>query len=329
MDFVVPTWMSNAHVQTLGAALPVFAPPRSHRWLADEKLLFPVDDGSALVGRAWWHGSGAARTALLVHGIGGTIASRYVLRAAVALHRAGYHVVRLNLRGAGEGLDVARSLYHAGLSSDLDRVARILGASERVRDLAVVGFSGGGSLALKLAGEWGDRPPAHVRAIASVSAPLDWVKVAAQMERLRTLPYRRYVLGNLVRLAAAFARLRPDLAAYDPRSLAGITTFRAFDAAVMVPMHRMGTVEAYHRGASAGPWLPRVGVPALMVHADDDPMVPGRTLLPWLDGASRAVRFVRSARGGHVGFIGGLGEEAWVYSWAMERVLDFLGGVRG
>jgi predicted alpha/beta-fold hydrolase len=265
-----------------------------------------------------------AHAALLVHGIGGTSESRAMVRAGAALHRAGFHVVRLNLRGAGDGLREARSLYHAGLSSDLARAVRLLGGHSRVRGVVVLGVSGGGSMALKLAGEWGDRAPACLRAIATISAPLDYVQVARQMERLRTLPYRRYVLGNLARMAVAFARLRPELAPYDAAAVGRARTFREFDERVIVPMHGMSGVDANYRSASSGPWLARVAVPTMLVHADDDPMVPGRTLLPWLDTASPAVRFARAARGGHVGFIGGLHEDAWINGWANARVLAFF-----
>lgn len=325
MDFAAPRWLSNAHLQTLGAALPLFAPPRSHRWLADERLVFPVGAGGALVGRAWWlEDQDVAPTALLVHGIGGGVESRYMLRAAAAMHRAGFHAVRLNLRGAGEGLTEARSLYHAGLSTDLDAVVRALGAHPRVRDLVIVGFSGGGSLALKLAGEWGAEAPRFVRAVTSISAPLDYVQVARQMEKLRTLPYRRFVLGNLVRQAVAFAKHLPDAAPYSVEQISRVRSFRAFDATAIVPMHGFPDVDTYHRTSSSGPYLPRIAVPTCVVHSEDDPMVPGRTLLPWIDAASRAVSFARSARGGHVGFIGGLSEDDWVKSWAIRRVLDFV-----
>jgi predicted alpha/beta-fold hydrolase len=326
VEFAAPRWLENAHVQTVGAALPFFfAEPSRTARSGEERLVFPVGEGGALVGRAWWLGAaGAASTVLLVHGIGGGVESRYMVRAAVALHRAGFHVVRVNLRGAGEGLAEARSLYHAGLSSDLDAVVRALGRDARVRDLVVLGFSGGGSLALKLAGEWGGAPPTFVRGVASVSAPLDYVRVARQMELLRTFPYRRFVLKNLVRQALAFAKLRPESAPYDVGRIASFRTFRQFDGGVIVPMHGFTSVDDYYRIASSGPYLPRIELPTLIVHADDDPMVPSASVRSWVERASRTVRFVPSRRGGHVAFITGLDEDAWVRTWALERVLEFF-----
>lgn len=323
-SFDPPRLLRSRHVQTLCAAVPAYTPPKRLRGWPTTPMRFPIDGGAL---RAIAHlRAKPERTVVLVHGIGGASDSKYVVRAAAAFWERGWDVVRLNLRGAGDSMVEMPSFYHAGLTSDLDVVLREL--AKRPGSLYVVGFSGGGSLALKLAGEWGAQAPRFVRAVTSISAPLDYVQVARQMEKLRTLPYRRFVLGNLVRQAAAFAKHLPDLAPYSVEQISRVRTFRAFDATAIVPMHGFPDVDTYHRTSSSGPYLPRITVPTCVVHADDDPMVPGRTLLPWIDAASRAVSFVRSARGGHVGFISGLSEDDWVKSWAMRRVLDFVGRVR-
>src|SRR4029079_13437614 len=107
---------------------------------------------------AWWLGRRAPAVVIL-HGIAGSKDSHCCMRAAVAFHRSGYHVVRLDMRGAGDSVVDAPSLYHAGLTDDLDRAVRHLADDPRVSGVIVLGFSGGGSQALKLAGEWGDEPP--------------------------------------------------------------------------------------------------------------------------------------------------------------------------
>lgn len=325
-DFVAPRWLRSPHLQTLGAAAPLFAPPRSHARLPSEELRVPVE-GGLLHARAWWAGPGRHLAVVVVHGIGGSSEARYVVRAAVALHRAGYHVVRLDLRGAGASAPDAPSLYHAGLSSDLDAVLEHLARDPRVSGTAVLGFSGGGSLALKRAGEWGPRPPAHVRAIASVSAPLDYTEVAPRMDTLARLPYRLHVLRGLIAGARAFADRHPERAPYAASDLRRAGTFRRYDHTVIVPMHGFRRVEDYWERASSGPWLARVELPSLLLHADDDPMVPGGTVRPWLGAASAAVRVEITARGGHVGWVSGLSESSWVEGWATRRVLAFLGAV--
>lgn len=320
--FVLPRWLKNPHLQTLGAAVPLFAPPRSHA-VAAEDLRIPLPEGGRLHARAWWC-DGKKPVVIILHGIGGSSESSYVVRAAVAIHRAGYHVVRLDLRGAGESIPDVPSLYHAGLSQDLDVVVEFLARDARVRDVSVLGFSGGGGISLKRAGQWGARVPASVRSVVSVSAPLDYTRVAPWMDRLARIPYRFHVLRGLSRGARAFALRHPERAPYRATDVRRMSSFRHYDSTVIVPMHGFSDVDAYYSQASAGPWLSQIEVPTLVVHADDDPMVPGFTVRPWLTTASSSVEHVMSAHGGHIGWVSGFDESSWVDGWATQRALAFL-----
>ncbi len=329
-DFLVPRWLRNPHVQTLGAAAPLFSPPRSHAELAATPLRIPLRDGTAhrLHAKAWWIREGGAiekrPVVVVVHGIGGSSESRYVVRAAVALHRAGYHVVRLDLRGAGASTPDAPSLYHAGLSADLGHVVHELSCMPGVDGVVLLGFSGGGTMALKLAGELGEASPEALRAVVSISAPLDYTLVGAWMDTLGRLPYRFHVLRGLANGAREFARQHPQRAHYRPSQVKRMSTFRHYDSTIIVPMHGFGDVDEYYAAASAGPWLARIHVPTLVVHADDDPMVPGKTVRPWLAKASKAVRAEISPHGGHLGWVSGFDEADWVTGWSMKRALAFL-----
>jgi predicted alpha/beta-fold hydrolase len=323
--FSSPRWLRSAHLQTLGAALPLWAPPRSFRPGRQEALRITLPREGALHAVAWWQeGSKPRPAAILVHGVGGSSASRYVVRAAVAFAEAGWHAIRLDLRGAGESMPDAPELYHAGLTEDPRVALDAIAADPRVSGVAMVGFSLGGHVALRLAGELGDRVPAALRAVVSISAPLDLVQVAHAMERPRSLPYRRYVLGQLVRQGTEFARLRPLRAPYEARALRGLRTIRAYDEVVVAPMHGFASAFDYYTRVSAGPMLGRIVVPTLVVHADDDPMVPGPSVRAWLGGASRAVEQAWSATGGHVGWFAGVRQTSWVRTWAVDLAIDFV-----
>lgn len=330
----LPLWLRNPHLQTLGAAAPLFAPPRSHADVATEALRLPLstEGDHRLHASAWWvrEDGGAARrrpVVVVVHGIGGSSASRYVVRAAVALHRAGHHVVRLDLRGAGASIPDAPSLYHAGLSADLGLVVEELAKHPQVSGVVLLGFSGGGSMALKLAGELGEDVPAALRAVVSISAPLDYTRVGAWMDTLGRLPYRFHVLRGLSNGAREFARQHPERAHYTPSDVKRLSTFRHYDSTIIVPMHGFRDVDAYYAAASPGPWLPRITVPTLLVHAEDDPMVPGSTVRPWLSAVSSAVRVEVSPHGGHLGWVAGFDEASWITGWSMQRALSFVGEV--
>lgn len=320
--FRPPRWLKSPHLQTIGAAAPLFSPPRWHS-AEEEDLRIPIGESGALHARAWWSQPGAPAVVVL-HGIAGSKESHCCIRAAVALHRAGYHVVRLDMRGAGESVVDAPALYHAGLTADLDLTVRHLVKDERVSGVLVLGFSGGGGHALKLAGEWGDQPPAGVVAIATVSAPLDYTRVAPRMDTLACLPYRFHVLRGLLDRARAFAEHHPRRAHYRARDLAKIRRFRRYDASIIVPMHGFRDVDSYYEEASAGPWLRHVRVPTLILHSEDDPMVRVDTVRPWLPEASKSVRAKFSQHGGHIGWLGGLDETSWIKGWATSEALAFF-----
>jgi predicted alpha/beta-fold hydrolase len=322
--FRPPRWLKSPHLQTIGAAVPLFSPPRSHAVADEESLRIPIAGHGRLHARAWWAENGAPAVVIL-HGIAGSKDSYCCVRAAVAIHRAGYHAVRLDMRGAGDSVVDAPSLYHAGLTSDLDLVVRRLAQDPRVSGVFVLGFSGGGSQALKLAGEWGAAPPPGVLAVASISAPLDYTRVAPRMDGLACLPYRFHVLRGLLDRARAFARHHPLRAHYRVADVDGIKRFRSYDASIIVPMHGFSDVDRYYWEASSGPYLRKVHVPTVVIHADDDPMVPIDSVRRWLTDASSSVRVRLSRHGGHLGWLAGLDESSWIKGWATSEALAFFG----
>jgi predicted alpha/beta-fold hydrolase len=320
LDFAAPRFLRNAHVQTLGAALPFWATSE----LGFETMRIPLPAGGALRARASWHSRGERTAIVLVHGVGGSSESSYMRRAAVALHRAGFHVVRLNLRGAGDSMPDAPALYHAGLVEDPQVALEAVAAREGVKDVALVGFSLGGNVSLKLAAAWGAAVPFYVRGVATISAPLDLVETSRALETLRTLPYRGYVLRKLLSQGREFAEMHPGLVKYDPARLRRLRTIRAYDEEVIAPMHGFCDAHDYYVNASSGPGLADVRVRTLVVHAGDDPMIPAVSVRRWLRDASPAVRVAWSERGGHVGWFAGVREQEWTNTWAIDRVASFL-----
>ena len=329
--FRVPRWLASPHVQTLGAALPLHAPlgfkPRE---ATAERIVVPTEAGVGLAAHAWWHsGDVARRLAVVVHGVGGSANSRYVIRAARALFSAGHHVVRLNLRGAGDGANDATSMYHAGLSHDLRAVVGALAELPKVCELVVVGFSLGGNVALKAAGEWGENAPSKLRGVASISAPLDLAAVSKSLERLQAWPYHKWIVEGLIVQARAFAAAHPTHARFDPRALRGIRTVYEYDERVVAPMHGFPSANEYYARASSGPYLADIRVPTLLIHAEDDPLVPMSTVRAPLarlgsTSAARSVRTRITPHGGHVGWYASLDEDGLVNNWPMRQVMSFF-----
>jgi predicted alpha/beta-fold hydrolase len=179
-------------------------------------------------------------------------------------------------------------------------------------------------MALKLAGEWGANVPDHVAAVVSVSAPLDYTHVSPWMDRLARLPYRMHVLGSLLRSARAFALQHPSRAHFRTDRLKRIKTFRAFDGEIIAPMHGFSDVDTYYEQASSGPWLSKITTPTLLVHADDDPMVPKHTVTPWLGRLGKCIQIEATKHGGHIGFFAGCDEDSWITNASTRRALAFI-----
>lgn len=289
----------SGHLWTLGPNLRhrarPLAPPPGEPWsttLQDPRL-------GALRLRGVLHRSPTPSRELcvLVHGLGGTIDSHYVVTAARAAVDAGPDCLRLALRGADrEGDD----FYHAALTADLEAAlaSPALAAYER---LYVLGFSLGGHVTLCHA----LRPSDHrLRAVASVCAPLDLAASCAAIDHPRAAFYCRHVLDGLKEIYAEVARRRPV-----PTPMASVrrlTTIRGWDRLAVVPRFGFVSVGDYHSSCSVGPRLAQAQVPTLIVSATADPMIPAATIAPHVTGLPPIVTHCWIDRGGHVGFPGSL-----------------------
>jgi predicted alpha/beta-fold hydrolase len=256
------------------------------------------------------------RIAVVVHGLIGSHASPGVVRVAARLLRRGLRVVRMDLRGAGKGVALARQFYHAGRSEDvraaLDEVHRWSPASP----IVLVGISLGGNLALKLAGEAADRPAAYLERVAAVSPPIDLVRCSRLLLLPRNRPYHNLFLHGL--MAAAYQRQRyfPDRT---PLRFPRRMTTRLFDDLYTAPRSGFADALDYYRRASSMPYVARIAVPTLILTARDDPFI---AVEPFEELAPPPNVVVRvAARGGHVGFVGWDG--AGGVRWAEGRVVEW------
>ncbi|QIN80074.1 alpha/beta fold hydrolase [Rubrobacter marinus] len=310
--------LRNGHAQTLAAwAWPGRVRAEENR--GDESRLFEVEPGVRLLARCRWHGDRRARpTVVLVHGLGGSADAPYVVGAARLAHAAGASVVRLNQRNCGGTEALTPTLYHSGMSGDLAAVVGEL-AREGLSRILVAGFSMGGNLALKMAGEMGEDAPPSLLGVCAVSPALDLARTVANLERPSNYAYERAFARGLRDLVLRKKALFPDL--YDARDLARARTVRGFDELYTAPYGGFGDADDYYARASAIRSVSRIRVPTLVIHAQDDPLVPFAPLRrpelrdnPW-------VSLVSPPRGGHVAFVSASRSERF---WAEHRLALFL-----
>jgi uncharacterized protein len=245
--------------------------------------------------------------------------------------RAGFHVVRMNQRGSGLGMGKARQLAHAGFGEDLAVVLRFLAARDDVTSVGALGFSLGGHVALSLASDLAaDVASVHpkLRAVVSVSAPIDLDESTRQFDALRsgrfTGVYERLIVKSLIERGRALKASTPA-APFALAELEACTSIRAFDDVVTCRTHGFRDVDDYYARASVAPKLARIAVPTLAIHAEDDPMVPVHALRRAHEAADRSAAFDVAIvpTGGHVGFVSSFAH-LWDGSTAVSRALEHL-----
>ncbi len=283
----------------------------------------------------WQADRAQALTIIVVHGLEGSSASQYMLGVAEKGLRAGMNVILYNQRNCGGTDGLAPELYHSGLSNDIAAVAREIIARDGVSRLALVGFSMGGNLVLKLAGEWGkneDAPP-QFRAVAACCPALDLAASADMLHAPSNRLYEWYFLWALRRRMRQKARLFPGH--FDLSRLEGLRSLREFDDKITAYYCGFtGAVDYYDR-ASAAHVVGEISVPTLILHAANDPfiLITPETRQKIL--ANPHIKFVETEDGGHCAFIGeasknGLGGgsgEAIVEDdgfWAETEIVNFL-----
>ncbi len=267
----------------------------------------------------------AAPAVILVPGLTGCEGSRHVLQSAAAWRAAGAPVIRLNLRGAPPGRTLARGHYHMDRVRDLADAC--LAAAELdpgigERGIAIVGFSLGGALALRLAAA--PFLPDVVRAVVAVSAPLDLAATAARMARPRNRIYERWLLARLLEETEPVWRSAP---APVRAALGRARHIRDFDDALTARAAGFRDAADYYASCAPARDLAGLRAPTLVLHADDDPWVPPPSL------PARAVRrpelsVTVTRGGGHVGFHGRGSRLPWYIGAADSFIRHCIGRQR-
>ncbi|HEV2388427.1 MAG TPA: alpha/beta fold hydrolase [Candidatus Acidoferrales bacterium] len=310
-------WLANAHVMTAAAAL---WRRRFPRLLAPADRLVETEPGTRILVRCHWQREPRRRpTLILVHGLEGSSESGYMLGAAERAWEAGFNVARMNQRNCGGTDHLTPTLYNSSLSGDVRAVLEELIERDALPEIFVAGFSLGGNLALKMGGEMNERAPAELAALAVVSPSLDLAACADAIEQPRNWLYERYFVSRLKRRMVRKARLFPGRYRLD--GLRRVGTIREFDECFTAPHGGFHDAEDYYFRASALRVIGALRRPALVLAAEDDPMVPFASLDRPAIRAHRFIQFVGPRRGGHCGFISrGNGDERF---WAEKIVVDY------
>lgn len=256
---------------------------------------------------------------VLLHGLEGSADAGYVLSFAQQSLMHGLGVHRLNLRSCGGSEELCETMYHSGLTSD----TRVVLEQIRLRNLGpvfVIGFSLGGNVALKLAGEMGETDV--IAGVCAVSTPIDLAACVRNLDRRSNRIYARRFLKRLrdrVRRVSKFAPNRYDAAAVDE-----VKSIWQFDDRFTAPLFGFGTAANYYATQSAARYLDAVRLPTLLICAKDDPMVPFEVYGHPAFKSNPALTLLSTEHGGHLGFLSRHKPRFWVDEVALDWIEKVL-----
>lgn len=248
---------------------------------------------------------------MVVHGLEGSGEAGYVRTLSHAALGAGFVVHRFHMRTCGGTQHLCKTLYHAGLTSDLLAYLKRLRGSESF-PVFLVGFSLGGNVVLKLAGELGEEARPLISGVCAISTPIDLAACARRIgQRANRLYERRFVNRMRERVMATGRYTREQLSAkslYD------------FDDRITAPSFGFGNADNYYRTQSANGFLDRIRVPALLIQAKDDTFIPFETYNHHAFQTNPFLRLIATDYGGHLGFLARRGKRFWVDETVMEWI---------
>ena len=319
--FKVHPLFSGGHAQTLGA----YAWPRRHRFQRFSKLdghrLFEVEPGVQVLAHCRWQSRPSeAPTVILWHGIEGSTASVYMISTADKAFRAGYNVLRVNFRNCGGTEHLTPTLYHGGLSGDLKAIINELITKDGLKRIYAIGFSLGGNVVLKLAGELGDSGGRELAAICAISPSVDLAASTELILQKRNWLYHGNFVRNLKRRVRTKHKFFPGR--YDLSKLIAVRTIRDFDEHFTSVANGFLNADDYYYRCSSIRVAENIRVPTLIIHSEDDPFIPFDPLREAAFAKNPYILLIATESGGHVAFLGakGSGEDRF---WAENRAVEF------
>jgi uncharacterized protein len=309
--------LRGGHLQTLAS---FFLGRRVALPLPEERSI-EVEPGIKILCHCHWQSERKnALTVIVVHGLEGSSESQYMMGIAHKGLAAGMNVVRMNQRNCGGADCESPTLYHSGRSQDIAAVAQYLVEHDQITRFALAGFSMGGNLVLKLAGEWGREAPPQFRAVAAVCPAVDLAASADALHLSSNRVYEYYFVWKLRRRLRAKARLFPGV--FDTSRLRGVTTLRDFDHQITAYYSGFASASDYYARAAAANVVSSIAVPAFILHAANDPFI---RILPETRQkilANSHITFLETEDGGHCSFLARPdGDDGY---WAERQVVQFL-----
>lgn len=325
--FVPRRWLANGHLQTIVGNF-LSRKDRLPHYSSELVEVSPATRNqisSQVLCHCHWQPEAVRRerlTVILVHGLEGSSQSQYIVGNANRMFAAGLNVVRMNMRNCGGTESLTPTLYHSGLSGDVKSVMEYAIQRYSLERVALVGYSMGGNLVLKLAGELGGSEP-KLRGVVGVSPALDLGPSADALHLPENRLYERRFRKALLKRFRRKVRLFPRC--FDPRQADGVDSLRDFDERITALYSGFSSATDYYYRAAAARVLEKIAVPTLVLHALDDPFIRVTAESDAKLRANANVTYVETEHGGHCAFLESA-DKATGYDgyWAEGTLLRYL-----
>jgi uncharacterized protein len=255
---------------------------------------------------------------VMVHGLEGSSNAGYLRSMAQLALEAGYAVDRTNMRSCGGTEHLSRTMYHAGLTSDTLHLIERMRAERPDVPVFLIGYSLGGNVSLKLAGELGDKARGLLAGVCAVSTPIDLAACVRKMGERQNRIYEWRFITRLKERIRQRAASQPGVYALDTLETCG--TVYEFDDKITAPYFGFGTAANYYATQSSNQFLNRIAVPCLLVQAKDDPLIPFDVFdIPAIRDNPH-IELLAAEHGGHLGFL----SNTWPRFWVDRVILDWI-----
>lgn len=304
MEFQPAFGFSSPHLQTILSPFGMHgkAPP-------SEELIVSLDDGDCLschISCPKNHEK-PQKIVVMVHGLGGSYLSGYLIRLSRKIYQRGDCAVRVNLRNCGSC--EATLPYNGGTSHDIFTVLKVLKERFPQTSIILLGFSLGGNIMLKLAGELGDNANRYMSQLIAVCPTIDLYHAVQHIEKKGHWFYHQYYLSHLLKQSKKWTRNLSVKSIYE------------FDDKVTAPLWGYKNAMDYYKKCSSSAFIDKIFVPTRILFAEDDPFIDCHLLdqitIP------PCVEIYATQHGGHMGFLGWAGKEHGYY-WMDKIIMKWI-----
>lgn len=261
----------------------------------------------------------SSKLAIVLHGLEGSSDSTYISGMTAALIASGYDVLAMNQRSCSGRPNRLLSSYHSGKTDDLDLV--INQVADDYESLTIIGFSLGGNITLKYAGEYGNTINPKIKAAVGVSVPVHLSSSSKRLESAENFIYRTRFLRQL-KQKVKDKLLRNKSSVFNLKDLAQVKTIRDFDDYYTAPVHGFDHAEDYYSKSSSLGYLTGIQIPTMLLNAQNDPFLSPECFPSEGELNNPNLQLLYPSFGGHVGFA--LDNRMKKIFWHEQKVIEFL-----